>query len=147
MNPLKSYTCFLLAMLLCTVSQFHAQAGTLRYPESRSYSPGKLWLEWSPSERTGFVRGFIVGHDDGYQRACALTRAGSPHTGVASDVDPCLKEQHLFHKDLPYYEKFVTDFYTTYSEDRDVPLRILLLQADQKTPEEVHKLLAARSSD
>jgi len=102
MNPSKSRMYLLLTMLLCTVSQLNAQAGGLRFPESRSYSPGKLWLEWSPSERAGFVRGFIVGHDDGYRRACALTRAGSPHTGAASDVDPCLKEQHLFHKDLPY---------------------------------------------
>jgi len=147
MNSSNSHVYLLLAMLLCTVSQLHAQAGTLRYPESRSYSPGKLWLEWNSSERTGFVRGFMVGDDDGYRRACAITSASSPHTDVANDVDSCLKEQHLFHKDIPYYEKFVTDFYTTYKEDRDVPARVVLLQADQKAPEEVHRSLATRSSE
>jgi hypothetical protein len=147
MNTSKSRLYLLLTILLCAVSQLHAQAGGLRFPESRSYSPGKLWLEWSPSERTGFVRGFIVGHDDGYRQACAISKAVGPHPSVAGVLDPCLKELHLFHNDLPYYAKFVTDFYTTYSEDRDVPLRILLLQADQKTPEQVHQWLATGSSE
>src|SRR3954447_18564715 len=66
----KLHFCAIVTMLLCVVSQALGQAGTARFPESRSYSPGKLWLEWTLPERTGFVRGFIVGHGEGYQQAC-----------------------------------------------------------------------------
>lgn len=145
MNASKSRLYLLLPVLLCGVLQLNAQAGSLRFPESRSYSPGKLWLGWSPAERTGFVRGFIVGNVDGYRRACAISRAVD--TNPSDTADPCLKELHLFHHEPPYYEKFVTDFYKAHSEDRDVPLRILLLQADEKTPEQVHQWLATKSSE
>jgi hypothetical protein len=101
-------------------------------------------LEWTPSERKGFVRGFIVGHGDGYRQACNESEAASPHTTAAGEFDPCLKKQHLFERDLSYYEKFVSDFYSRYPRDRDVPVRVLLLQADQKTPQEVAEWLAKK---
>jgi len=140
-----SRICAMLTMLFCAVSHLHGQAGSARFPESRSYSPGKLWLEWTPAERTGFVRGFVVGHEDGYRQACNVSAAASPHADATTDFDPCLRKRHLFERELSYYEKFVTEFYTRYSQDRDVPVRVLLLQADQKTPEEVHGWLARKA--
>jgi hypothetical protein len=145
MSTSKLHVCIMLTMLFCVVSPAHGQAGPARFPESRSYSPGKLWLQWTPSERTGFVRGFIVGHGDGYRQACNVSTAISPTPTKAEDFDPCLKKQHLFERDLAYYEKFITDFYTQYSRDQDVPLRVLLLQADQRTIQEVHEWLSKTS--
>jgi hypothetical protein len=145
-NRAKLYIALLFTTLLCVQSKLHAQSAPLRFPESRSVSPGKLWLGWSSGERTGFVRGFLIGYDDGYRRAC-LTEAVKSQPSAAEDLDPCLKEQHLFHKDLTYYVKFVTDYYMRYSGDWDVPIRELLMQADQKTPDEVHQSLATKSSD
>jgi hypothetical protein len=142
----RSYICLML--FLCVGSQLDGQSGsrTARFPESRSYSPGDMWLKWSPSERTGFVRGFIVGHDDGFREACTiLVAANNAATSVNGGIDPCLVKLHLFKKDLSYYGQFITDFYNQHSEDRDVPLRILLLQADQRTPEEVHQWLGKQN--
>jgi hypothetical protein len=116
----------------------------VRFPESRSYSPGKIWLGWSLSERTGFVRGFIVGHEEGYRQACTASGANNRATTSTTGLDPCLEKRHLFKKDLSYYEQFVTDFYNRYTEDCDVPLRVLLLQADERTPNEVHEWLAKK---
>jgi hypothetical protein len=142
MNVRMLRTCSLIAMTVSMVSLVYAQGGALRFPESRSYSPGKVWLGWSSAERTGFVRGFIIGENDGFRRACAISQASELRQ--ATGDDPCLKEQHLFHKDLPYYEKFVTDFYNEYSTDRDVPVRVLVVSADDKTPAQVHQWLAAK---
>jgi hypothetical protein len=103
-----------------------------------------MWLEWGVPERTGFVRGFIVGHKEGHEGVCTSLAADSRSVASASGFDPCLAKRHLFKKDLSYYEQLITDFYNQYSEDRDVPLRILLLQADERTPKEIHVWLAKK---
>jgi hypothetical protein len=122
------------------------QAGALRFPESRSYSPGKVWLGWSFAARTGFVRGFIVGHTDGYRSGCRAVDTKSSTASMAqSAVDGCLQQQHLFRKTVSFYQEFITAFYTRYSTDRDVPFRILLGHADEKTPEQVHQWLTVKA--
>ena len=130
--------------LLCLVPA-HGQTGSLRFPESRSYSPGKMWLGWTPQERTWFVKGFIVGHDDGYRSGCAAARASFDSKQAGSKTGSCLQQRHLFRKDVAFYEQFITSFYDKYPMDRDVPFRVLLLQADEKTPDEVHRWLASKS--
>lgn len=145
-RPSASAICCLLLGLLGLVQITEGQAGPARFPESRSYSPGKLWLGWTSAERTGFVRGFIVGHGDGCQTGCRTAESNSTDSkGAGGDLDPCLQQRHLFHREVPSYEKFVTDLYNRYPMDRDVPLRVLLLQADEKTPDEVHRWLAKKS--
>ena len=134
---------FFLATCICSAC---GQEGSLRFPESRSYSPGQVWLEWTSAERIGFVKGFIVGHGDGYQSGCRATetnRTSSKKAGSGSDS--CLQQRHLFRKEAPFYEQFITDFFNRYSMDRDVPVRILLLQADEKSPDEIHQWLAKKA--
>ena len=117
-----------------------------RFPESRSYSPGNEWLKWTAAERTGFVRGFIVGHGDGFYQGCIALPDAANDPSASSKQDTCLQKQHLFKKDLPYYEQYVTDLYTRYLDDRDVPLKIVLLQADQRTVDEVHNWLKTKTN-
>jgi hypothetical protein len=144
MSRVGLYARLIPMLLLCVTLQVDGQSGskTARFPETRSYSPGDMWLSWSPSERTGFVRGFIVGQNDGFRAACAISiDANTTSASVNQGIDPCLEKLHVFKKDLSDYGQFITDFYNKHSEDKDVPLRILLLQADQRTPEEVHQWL------
>jgi hypothetical protein len=136
-----AFCCLLFGLVQLT----QGQTGNLRFPESRSFSPGKLWLEWKQAERTGFVRGFIVGHGNGYDSGCITASSDSKDSCPEADSVTCVQKQHLFRKDVPFYEKFVTDFYSRYPEDRDVPMRILILQADDKSPDEVHQWLAEKS--
>jgi hypothetical protein len=148
MIQVRFYVYFALILLLCVGLKLDAQSGsqTARFPESRSYSPGHMWLKWSPSERTGFVRGFIVGRDDGFREACMISAdANNAAISVNGGFGSCLERLHLFKKDLSYYVQFITDFYNQHSEDRDVPLRILLPQADQRTPEVVHQWLGKQN--
>lgn len=128
--------------LFCLTLPAYGQTGPLRFPESRSYSPGKVWIGWSRAERIGFVRGFIVGNGAGYQSGCRAAESNSTDSKtVANKFDPCLQERHLFRKEASFYEGFITDFYNRHESDRDVPFRVLLLQADEKTPDEVHQWL------
>jgi hypothetical protein len=131
--------------LLWVVVPAYGQAGSLRFPESRSFSPGKTWLEWTPAERTGFVKGFIIGHGEGYQSGCRVAETNSIGSRRAgNESKPCLQQRHLFRKEALFYEQFITDFYDRYSMDRDVPVRVLLLQADEKTPAGVHQWLTKK---
>jgi hypothetical protein len=144
MNRMKFYARLVPMLLLCVNMRLDGQSGskTSRFPETRSYSPGDMWLSWSPSERTGFVRGFIVGQNDGFRAACTISiEANTDSTIVNQGSDACLEKLHLFKKELSDYSRFITDFYDKHSEDKDVPLRILLVEADQRTPEEVHQWL------
>jgi len=142
----KLWASAILYLLLGLALQTLGQAGAARYPESRSYSPGKVWLGWTSDERMGFVRGFITGHGDGYQSGCRAAETNSADSNLAGgDFDPCLQQRHLFRKDPKFYEQFITDFYNRYAMDRDVPFRVLLAQADEKTPEEVHRWLGTKS--
>lgn len=146
MNRLDSYARLSVFLLVCIAWPMEAQTGppSVRFPESRSYSPGTMWLEWSASERTGFIRGFIVGHEDGYRQACTVAESGKQPASATTGFDPCLEKRHLFRQDVSHYKHYITDFYKQYPEDRDVPVRILLMQADQKTPKEVHQWLAKK---
>ena len=88
--------------LLCLLLPAYGQVGRLRFPESRSYSPGQVWLGWSSAERTGFVRGFIMGHGDGYQSGCRAAKTNSTESQMAAnEFDPCLQQRHLFRKEAP----------------------------------------------
>lgn len=144
----RSSICASVAFFLPLYFVFSAygQEGSLRFPESRSYSPGQVWLEWTSAERIGFVRGFIVGHGNGYQSGCRIAETNRTSSKKADNgFDPCLQQRHLFRREAPFYEQFITDFYNRYSMDRDVPIRILLLHADEKTADEVHHWLAKKS--
>ena len=146
MKKLSVWSSVSFCILLCLVPPTYGQTGSLRFPESRSYSPGQAWLGWASAERTGFVRGFIIGHGDGYGSGCRAAETDNTDSRmVGIELDPCLQREHLFRKDVPFYERFITDFYNRYAMDRDVPLRVLLLQADEKTPDEVHQWLAKKS--
>ena len=143
MKRLNIWATMIFCSFLCLILPAHGQAGTLRFPESRSYSPGQIWLGWTSAERTGFVKGFIMGHSEGYQSGCRTAETRSTQSRKAENqLDPCLQQRHLFPKKVAFYEQFITEFYNRYSTDRDVPTRVLLLQADEMTPDEVHKWLA-----
>ncbi len=144
----QSGICASIAIFLPLFFSFstYAQEGSLRFPESRSYSPGQVWLEWTAAERIVFVRGFIVGHGDGYQSGCRNAETGRTTSKKAEDrSESCSQKRHLFRKQASFYEQFITDFFSRYTMDRNVPVRILLLQADEKTPDEVHQWLAKKS--
>jgi hypothetical protein len=51
----------------------------------------------------------------------------------------CLQPQHEFQSAINRYEEFVTAFYLDYPDDRDLPIRMLLKFADEKSLEQVHQ--------
>jgi hypothetical protein len=98
-------------------------------------------MSWNHVQRDMFIRGFLVGHREGFRRACIATIDLVKSTGKpdANGTSSCFASEQFFRKEVSYYENFVTDFYTKYPEDRDLPLRILIEDSEEKTPEQVHE--------
>jgi hypothetical protein len=122
-----------------------SQERASRFPDSRGSFQGDLWMGWNHSQRDMFIRGFLVGHHEGFRRGCGtavdvvkpITRpAESPED---TPIGRCLAGEQVFRKEASYYEDFVTGFYTEHPEDRDLPLRILLEDSEEKTPGQVHE--------
>jgi len=111
---------------------------TTRFVESKGRLQGEIWLGWGSNARVQFVRGFLTGYDDGWQGAC-----GNGVTGLTGDrerLESCQGAAHPFHRvSDAYYVNFLTHFYLSYPEDRDIPMRMLIHFADEKTAEQVHE--------
>ena len=134
--------CFItLALVLCLSRQASGQSEshTARFPESRSIEPGKIWLHWSQSERRGSVKGFLIAYREAYRQSCVASAIDS-----GTDDTLCLARQQVFRREVAYYQSFVTEFYTRYPEDRDVPMRMLLMSADDRTQSEIHESLSKK---
>jgi hypothetical protein len=112
-----------------------------RFPDSRFVPEGDVWMSWNHSQRDMFVRGYIAGHREGYRLACrtALKVMKPLETISESPFSQCMAGGQGFRKEISHYEKFLTEFYSKYPGDRDVPLRILLAEAEDKTLEQVHE--------
>jgi hypothetical protein len=122
-----------------------------RFPKAPSAFEGDFWMGWNHTERINFLRGMIIGYDDGYNKACteaeSITGEKQKEGTLAQDVyDECLKGQLRFLTSLENYEKVMTEFYSQYPGDRDLPLDrfvLMLSGPDHKTPEQIHQWLAA----
>ena len=126
-------------------SRYHST----RFPQTRTISQAQVWLHWSESDRTAFVRGLVVGYRQGNHDAC--------NTGDGR-VAPSACEQRterlppsvsaLITDDAVHeYSKEMTKFYENYPEDDDVPITVLFqwLVFERKSPAEIHQLLTPRN--
>jgi hypothetical protein len=125
----------------CTRGQEHPS----RFANTGRSFQGSLWMGWNGTQRDMFIRGFLVGHDEGLRRGCSsvanVTKFDAIRTESPEDslIGKCLANQEIFRKAASYYENFVTAFYTKYPEDRDLPLQILIEDSEDKTPEQIHE--------
>jgi hypothetical protein len=105
-----------------------------RFVESRGRFEGDIWLSWGSGARVQFVRGFLIGYRHGEWGACAQSWPGHRER-----LDKCEQAAHRFRRSLEGYEKFVTNFYLSYADDRDIPMQTLLEFADEESAEQVHE--------
>ncbi len=151
-----------LFFLLCavgTISLFscgkadNAQPGTserVRFMESRGDRPGKIWLGWEIPVREWVVMSSLVAYENGYQEGCKdawKTLSGPQHATVPPGLDSvCANGRKFYGKSLSYADK-MTEFYTRYPSDQDLPLTDLigmLMASKPTTLEEIHQRVSSR---
>lgn len=82
------------------------------------FAEGETWMRFSPMQRDGFVRGYIVAYRDAAHHGCSF--------GKGPDYSACMDEMPQFGKPAESYVSSMTEFYTRYPQDRTLPLTFLL---------------------
>jgi hypothetical protein len=101
----------------------------LPIPEARVNGPsdgaqGNLWMSWSIDYRLGYVQGLLEGNYWGYLSGCTEARSAPATPSLG---DKCLMQAPAVHLRSEEYAALVTEFYSKYPEDRELPMRHLLL--------------------
>jgi|SRR5947209_9883301 len=109
-----------------------------RFVESRGKLQGETWLSWGADARLQFVRGLLVGYLYGGRQACSLATSQYDLTTSRKLSRECEQNVHHFRQGPEYYADFVTNFYLSYPDDRDIPMRMLIEFADEKNVEQIH---------
>jgi hypothetical protein len=105
-----------------------------RFVESRGQFDGDIWLSWGSGARVQFVRGFRTGYRNGGREACAQS-----WTGNRERLNLCKQAADRFRRGSEGYEEFVTNFYLSYADDRDIPMQTLIEFAGEESAEQVHE--------
>jgi hypothetical protein len=126
-------------------SKYHST----RFPQTRTISEGKVWLDWTDSERLAFLRGLAIGYRQGNSDVCNEVAGlnATPADCQRADQLPPSGSALIIDDAVNAYSKSMTAFYENHAEDDDVPLTVLFkwLVFERKSPTEVHNLLPSRS--
>src|SRR5215469_314897 len=116
-----------------------------RFPETRTVLDADLWSSMDHSERSSFLKGYMAGYQWGRKSGCvdaeAIVHKRKEDHGEADLWPECFGKGSRFGNSLAYYEKAVTDFYSQYPGDRDIPLSVLLdklSDSEHMTLEQIH---------
>ena len=79
-------------------------------------------MKWTDEHREDYVRGYILGHAEGYTDACYKAMKYWPSPIILSDennpLSRCLKEMPDFSRGPEYFARQITELYNTYPRDR-----------------------------
>jgi hypothetical protein len=107
---------------------------------------GDRWLSWNSDSRLGFVWGYTTGLSRGFGEGCeAYSRVvptGKPHSLRDDPFGKCIGKGFGFSQPPAFYEKQITGFYTSFTEDQDVPLEQVikwLSDAENLTLQQMHE--------
>jgi hypothetical protein len=111
---------FLVLPVLCTLA---ASAQTQN-------GEGDGWMNWNSDTRLGFVWGYTIGLNRGFGQGCGayykVALPGKAHNLRDDPLSKCISKGPGFSKPPAFYENRITDFYTSFPEDRDVPFEQVL---------------------
>ncbi|SRR6266436_606171 len=124
-----------------------------RFPETRTVVEADFWLSWSHSERINFLKGYLAGYQHGRRTGCidaeAMVRDKRADYPALDLWPECFSKGSRFGNGLDSYEKAMTELYSKYPADRDLPLSLLLdklSDSEHMTTEEIHRWLATMNS-
>jgi len=126
-----------------------AEPGRARFPASRTVLQGEYWLTLATPVQSWFVEAALVGYRVGYDEGCedAAASRGGRRAGEAMkpERNGCPNGGRFRNEALRYSQQ-MTDFYTRFPDDRDLPLAYLihtLLGRKPKTLEEIHQWVSS----
>jgi hypothetical protein len=105
---------------------------------------GDNWMKWTEEHREDYVRGYILGHAEGYTDACYKAMKYWPSPILLSDennpLSRCLKGMPDFSRGPECFSKQITELYSTYPEDRILLITEVLTELTSGKPiQDIHK--------
>jgi len=106
---------------------------------------GDAWLGLNQDTRFGFAWGYINGVSSGFAEGCVAYSRIVPAHNVPLRSDPLGKcfntKGRGFSKSVDFYVGKITELYSAFPEDRDVPIGEVLKKlsdSENMTPQEIH---------
>jgi hypothetical protein len=88
---------------------------------------GEDWLKWNEDARVNYVSAYLWGHARGFRDGCTIGQkiySASAPGGLPGEK--CIGKAPQYSKKLEDYAATITEFYTSYAEDKHVPVFMLL---------------------
>jgi hypothetical protein len=120
-----------------------------RFPASRTILEGEVWLTWNIPVQASFAEAALAGYRVGYDEGCEDATANQKGTRAGDRKKPkgdACPNGGRFRNEALRYSQQMTDFYTRYPEDRDLPLAYLihmLMGRKPKTLLEIHQWVSS----
>ena len=114
---------------------------------------GNRWLDMNSDTRSGFVWGYILGVTRGFAEGCEaydkIVPLRAPVSLKEYPFAKCLNSKGRgFSKPIPFYQEEITDFYSSFPSDRDVPFGEVLKRLsddEHMTPAQIHEWFKTNS--
>jgi hypothetical protein len=144
----------IMVLAACSYSRVGQTASgtTVHFPSARTEKDGDIWIVWDKAQRLAFIDGYIQGNRDGHQKGC-----GTAEQLIAANADArkvfngllmhCLESEASFTRSPDDYEESISSFYQAYSQDREVPMRLVfqfMSDENRKTPAQIHAWFVSR---
>jgi len=126
-----------------------AEPGHARFPASRTTLQGEYWLTLASPVQAWLVQAALAGYRVGYDEGCEDATANQKGTRAGDRKKPkgdACPNGGRFRNEALRYSQQMTDFYTRYPEDRDLPLAYLihmLMGRKPKTLLEIHQWVSS----
>ncbi|MBZ5540144.1 MAG: hypothetical protein LAN61_06440 [Acidobacteriia bacterium] len=119
----------------------------VHYTSAQTYNrEGDAWLSMNSDTRLGFVWGYTIGLSRGFAQGCEayyeVAPPQEPHSFQDDLFGKCATRGVGFSKPVAYYEKQITDFYTSFPAERKVPFEDVLKKlsdSENMTPQQMHE--------
>jgi hypothetical protein len=110
------------------------------------HGDGDAWISLNSDNQFRFVLGYTVGLSKGFAEGCdafyKIAPPQKPHALRDDLFSKCLAQSLGFSKPMAFYQKQITDFYTSFQGDRDVPFEQVLKSlsdSENMTPQQMHQ--------
>jgi hypothetical protein len=129
-----------LVLSVLLIATYHDMSAQTRNGE------GDGWLKMNSDNQFGFVYGYTIGLSRGFAQGCQtyaeIAPPQKPHR-LKDDLRlKCGDKGFGFSKPVEVYQKQITDFYTSFPADHDVPFEQVLKRlsdSESMTPQQMHE--------
>ena len=119
---------------------------SVRYGSAQAQNgEGDAWMSMNSDTRFGFVFGYTIGLNSGFTQGCVayykIAPPQKPHSLHDDLFGRCTSKGFGFSKPPAFYEKQITDFYTSFPADRKVPFEEVLKKlsdSENMTAQQIH---------